>query len=174
MRAIKLILFPFVIFWDKIILLLCLWQRVDELKSFRNLHRFNTPQAPSLYSIWDTLFEQQPQIKNTEIDKIYKLNSSIFFDWSLQRVDYYITNHFWSLLDFFEIDTWNWSNEDVFGNPSLITYVIFKKDEMEIVIVSLQNQQYKLLKSYSLKRLPLWKFKRRQLVYEKNKGFLSI
>jgi len=125
--------------------------------------------------IWATLDDQGISLDRDELDRIYRLNSSWMQDWTVKRVDYYIRNHFWSLLDFFEVDSFNWSDEQVFDTPSLVTYGVFGKNKkITIIVVSLKEQRYQLLKSYKLKRLPLWRFKKRQLTYEKDKGFLSI
>jgi hypothetical protein len=181
MQVINLLIWPFVFIWDKVIFLLSIGQRSNELESFERRKEYSElflndfEHQEKIKVIWSTLFKEQFPIPETSINKIYRLNNTIFIDFSLKRITYYISNHFWSLLDFFEIDTWSWSDKDVFEQPSLITYAIIKKDKtVNIVVASLINQQYTLLRSYTIKKIPLWKFKKRQLAYDADKGFLSI
>lgn len=126
-------------------------------------------------TIWSSLFDGQLPLNEEEINKIYDLNYTIFFDFAFKRVDFYIKNHFWSLLDLYELDTWKWSDQNIFTAPKLVTYAIFKKDGgIMIIVVKLEDRKYSLLRHYNIHRLPLWKFKRKELVYEGKDGFISI
>lgn len=166
---------------DKIIEATFFFTKPDELKSYKNRKEYSEnflndfAHQERIENIWRSLLNEQLAINNKEICEIYRVNFTQLLDWSVSKIKYYIENRFWSSLDLFEVDTWNWRNKDVFDNASLINYIIVKKDKSNlIVLTSLHNQKYTLLKTYHIQKLPLWKFKRRQMVYSTEKGFLSI
>jgi hypothetical protein len=172
-------------FWtflkDKLVEAVFYFTKSDELRSYVNckeycenfLNDFNHQER--IENIWSPLLHEKLHLNKDEIDKIYRLNFTYRSDSSLKKIEYYLRNRFWSSLDLFEINTFYWSHEEVFETPSLITYLIIKKDKScLIVLASLQKQKYTLLKTYEIKKLSLRKFRGRQLVFSTENGFLTI
>jgi hypothetical protein len=166
---------------DKVIHVAFLFTKSDELSSYKEIKEYsenflnNFNHQEKTRKIWLSLFNEKMPVRQKDISKIYRLNFTFLSDLSLKRVQYYIDNHFWSLLDYFEIDTWNWRDQDIFESSSLITYLIITNNGLSILILTeLHEGKYEVIKTYYIKRIPLWKLKSRKLVYSSEKGFLSI
>jgi hypothetical protein len=181
MALIRFFRYLFLYIWDKVILLLFLFQKENgtrlRLSSGLVYERLadRTDVSENVREIWSSLFDGQLSINELTINKIYDLNFTIFSDSSFKKIDYYIKSHLWSLLDLYEIDTWGFPDQNVFTPPKLITYAIFEKDGgIILLLVTLEKKKFTLLRSYDINNIPLWKFKRKGLVYDKKDGFLSI
>lgn len=91
-----------------------------------------------------------------------------------ETMEYYIEHGFWSALNFHEIDTFDWSNEDFYNgilmNKGLEIYYVITTKEPIILLATLEQGKLEYLKHYNNIRVPLYKIKRRQVVFEEEQN----
>lgn len=168
-------------FLDKLSYFLNLSEEEDEFKSYNIIKNFSEKELighdykRSGFEIWKTLFNDNLGIDFNEVDKVYNIKRTYFNTYTVEKINYYIANKFWNLLDRYEIDTWNWTDEEVFLVPSLYVYCIFVKSQKQtLVIATLKDEKFTFMKKINVDNLSLSNFKHRQLAFSKPVGFYCI
>ncbi len=166
----KILNYIYNVFLDKLLLVGALASKRDELYNARITKDYKV-----IEEIWFTLFTEKFSINVREIKEIFNLNITAFIPSVSKKIDYYIKNRFWCLLNYHNIINWDLSNEDLFRKPALIVYAVKKNDgECIILVVKIQDKKFDMLNMYEFKSFPLWKMTHRQLVFRTERGFLAI
>ncbi len=165
---------------DKIASMVNKLETVDEFHSYKviknyaeqNLDNFDYKKNGEL--IWNTLFTDKMLIQKDKIVCVYNIKKTYLYDIVLARVKFYIENKLWNLLDAYDVNTWTWSNEQVFLIPGLFVYlIILKNGEKVLILASLKDKKLSFIESYDEKNIDVNLFKRRQIVF-KDGFFYSI
>lgn len=125
---------------------------------------------------WNTIFRYNLNITIKDVNYIYLLKLTYDLPNVRNKLEYYVSNKFWNLLENWEIDTWNWSNDQVFGTPAIALFLIkYKDNKQKIIFVGIYNRgSLTYLKSYDVYNLWINWFRSRKLIYNKKHDFIQI
>ena len=170
--------------WDKITFIVNAPDRINEFSKYQNAH------DGFIYNLTDYWYKErfrgewQKVLSHTKItlyqvNRVYLLQNPTYVPPLERTMKYYIENRFWSAFNFFELDTFNWSDEeyynDILMNKTLsIYYVIPKEDKPFILLATLDKGVLEYLEQYDNIKVPLYKIRRRQIVYDEKENICIV
>ncbi len=156
-----------------------IFDRVNEYKDFKNtdegfIHNLMDYEYKDRFRLeWEKVLSSIP-ISLNDLKKVYSIQSTTHVPPVTETMEYYIEHGFWSALNFHEIDTFDWSNEDFYNgilmNKGLEIYYVITTKEPIILLATLEQGKLEYLKHYNNIRVPLYKIKRRQVVFEEEQN----
>jgi hypothetical protein len=167
-------------FIDKLLYVLLFFEKSNELKQFKYNYEYskNFLQEDDFgeryKKILGPLVSEAGGIDN--IVSIHLIKSSISDDIVFKKIDSFITMRLYALLQFYEVNDSRLDDFQIFNSKNLRLYLVKKKNSKQycIYLTELYAQKLSIRKFYGFTKGRPQIFKRRQLVYNNGKGFVSI
>jgi hypothetical protein len=165
---------------DKLLFCFLLFQKSNELKQYRINYEY------SKYFLGEDDFGKsyetilQPLITEVggidKIDCIYSIKSILFCDTAVKKIDQFIVWKLYALLEYYDISDRSLSDVQLFNSKRLELYLVKRYHDKYFCfyIAELYSQKLNILEAYNFVKVKPWIFKQRQLIFNKEKGFVSI
>ncbi len=169
--------------WDIFTFIIAIFDKVKEYRRYKLLddgfihNRMDYEYKNRFRLEWGKVLSSIPITLN-DLKKVYSIQSTTYVPPVTKTMEYYIKHRFWSALNFHEIDTFDWSDEEFYNgilmNKGLEIYYVITTKEPIILLATLEQGKLEYIKHYNDIKVPLYKIRRRQVVYEEEKGVCIV
>lgn len=124
--------------------------------------------------LWSTVLSEV-SLNVKDINSIYRIKETFDVPPIRAKMEYFLKNKFWGLLNYYNTFTDDWSDSDFFDTPGLNIYLVnLKNGANKILILRVVNGKLFLINNFKYDWLKPQLFSERTLIYNEQNGFIGL